>query len=173
MTADLQDRGDVTRLITEFYERAFADDLLGPVFVDIVRMDLQAHLPVMCDFWETVLFRAGTYRGNAFTVHVHLHQRPELGDAGLTAEMFARWLALWSATVDDLYAGPVAERAKIQAARIAHSIHRRLHARSDRRPMTIDPSRSVRQAFDRGAATPLVTSLRAQPAGTKGDRSLD
>ena len=27
--------------------------------------DLSAHLPVMCDFWETVLLRAGRYRRNA------------------------------------------------------------------------------------------------------------
>lgn len=143
--SDLQDRGDVMRLISEFYCRAFADDLLGTVFVHIARMDLEAHLPVMCDFWETVLFRAGTYRGNAFTVHVRLHQRPELGDTGLTAEMFARWLALWSATVDDRYAGPVAERAKLQATRIAQSIHRRLNARSDRQPLSIATS-STRNA---------------------------
>jgi Truncated hemoglobins len=57
-------------LVTDFYGRASADELLGPVFVDVARMDLTAHLPVMCDFWETVLFRAGRYRGNA--LHPHL-----------------------------------------------------------------------------------------------------
>lgn len=134
---DVRDRTDISRLVTEFYRRAFADDLLGPVFVDIARMDLAAHLPIMCDFWETVLLRAGTYRRNAFTVHVGLHQRPELGAGGLTADMFARWLALWSATVDDLFAGPVADRAKTQAGRIGESIHRRLHSSRDRQPLLI------------------------------------
>lgn len=129
---DLRDRADVETLVVEFYRRAFADDLLGPVFVDIARMDLPAHLPIMCDFWETVLFRAGTYRRNAFTVHVGLHRR-----AGLTGAHFARWLALWTGTVDDLYAGPVAERAKLQATRIGDSIHRRLQATSDAQPLSI------------------------------------
>ena len=136
--SDLRDRADVAALVTEFYRRAFADDLLGPVFVDVARMDLPAHLPIMCDFWETVLFRAGTYRRNAFTVHVGLHRRPELGAAGLSADLFARWLALWTATVDDLFAGPVAERAKAQAGRIASSIHRRLHADHDRQALSIE-----------------------------------
>lgn len=134
---DLQNREDVERLVTEFYTRAFADELIGPVFTEIAHMDLAEHMPVMCDFWETVLFQAGKYRRNAFNLHVDLHQRPELGTGGLTEEMFDRWLAIWAATVDDLYSGDVAEHAKIQASRIAHSIHRRLHSRTDRQPMSI------------------------------------
>jgi hemoglobin len=44
----------------------------------------------------------------------------------LGANHFGRWLTLWEATVDERYQGPVAERAKLQAARIAKSMHRRL-----------------------------------------------
>ena len=70
-------------LITEFYRRAFADELVGAVFTDVARMDLQTHLPVMCDFWETMLFRAGTCRGNAFNDHDGPRPRPgEFADGG-------------------------------------------------------------------------------------------
>jgi truncated hemoglobin YjbI len=62
---DITGRDDIADLVTAFYQRAFTDDILGPVFVDVAAMDLPAHLPVMCDFWETVLFRAGRYRRNA------------------------------------------------------------------------------------------------------------
>ena len=55
----------------------------------------------MCDFWETVLFRAGLYRGNALVVHRQLNVRHPL-----RANHFARWLALWEATVDEMYDGP-------------------------------------------------------------------
>jgi len=120
---DLADRGDVEALVRAFYRRAFADDLLGPVFRG-ARMDLEAHLPVMCDFWQTVLFRAGLYRRNALQVHADLHA------AALRREHFARWLALWTATVDDSFAGPKAELAKTQAGRIAYSISRRLLGQS-------------------------------------------
>jgi hemoglobin len=58
-------------------------------------MDLDAHLPVMCDFWKTVLFRAGLYRRNTLQVHADLHAATPL-----RAGHFARWLALWTATVD-------------------------------------------------------------------------
>jgi len=117
---DLADRGDVEALVRAFYRRAFADDLLGPVFRD-ARMDLEAHLPVMCDFWQTVLFRAGLYRRNALAIHADLHAA-----APLRSEHFARWLALWTGTVDDCFVGPKAELAKTQAGCIAYSISRRL-----------------------------------------------
>lgn len=118
---DLTCRDDVEMLVRCFYIRAFADPMLGPIFRDVAHMDLDAHLPVMCDFWQTVLFRAGLYRRNALQVHADLH-----ASFPLSSEHFARWLALWTATVNDLFAGEKAELAKTQAARIAYSISRRL-----------------------------------------------
>lgn len=118
---DIAGRDDIEALVVDFYTRAFADPLLGPVFRDVAAMDLQAHLPVMCDFWQTVLFRAGLYRRNALAVHVALHAAEPL-----TGEHFARWLGLWVETVDDRFAGEKAELAKRQATRISASIHRRL-----------------------------------------------
>lgn len=123
---DLRDRDDIAALITEFYTRAFADPVLGPIFLEIARMDLAAHVPVMCDFWETVLFQAGLYRGNAFSVHLDLHEK-----APLTAMHFQRWLDIWEATVDDLFVGDKAIQAKVQAGRIAGSISRRLERTVD------------------------------------------
>ncbi|MEH1164313.1 group III truncated hemoglobin [Micromonospora sp. CPCC 205539] len=119
--ADITERADITALVIDFYARAFADDLLGPVFIDVAKMDLPAHLPIMCDFWETVLFRSGAYRRNALRLHADLNRREPL-----TERHFDRWLALWRAAIDDRYAGPKAELAKVQAGRIAQSMLRRL-----------------------------------------------
>ncbi len=128
---------DLPALLRDFYGRAFTDDLLGPVFVDVARMDLDAHLPTIRDFWQTVLFRTGDYRRNAFVPHQRLHAA-----AGLTPEHFARWLQLWIGTVDDRHAGPKAEFAKLQASRIAGSMSRRitghaLNAMSEPRPTLV------------------------------------
>lgn len=119
---DVESRADIHLFVTDFYRRAFADALLGPIFVDIAKMDLARHMPIMCDFWETVLFRAGLYRRNALAIHSMLHAK-----VALEQEHFDRWLALWISTIDDHHAGPKAELAKLQATRIAGSIHRRLH----------------------------------------------
>lgn len=121
MPADIARRADVEALLRDFYGRAFADDLLGPVFVDIARMDLEAHLPVMADFWMAALFRTGEYHRNAFVPHARLHAL-----ANLTPAHFARWLALWQQAVDDRHQGPKADLAKVQAGRIANSMCRRL-----------------------------------------------
>jgi hemoglobin len=118
---DLADRADVEELLRRFYGRVFDDDTLAEPFADLRLKGLDSHLPVMCDFWETVLFRAGLYHGNALLVHRQLDDRHPL-----CATHFARWLTLWSATLDEMYRGPVAEHAKVQAGRIAKSMHRRL-----------------------------------------------
>lgn len=134
MTAlpDVSTRDDVVLLLRTFYGRAYDDDLIGFVFTDVARMDLEAHLPVMADFWETVLFRAGLYRRNALDVHVALHAR-----SPFTPEQFGRWVALWDDTVDTLFAGEKAELAKTQAERIAWSMSRRLMGESGSEFVTI------------------------------------
>lgn len=132
---DIADRADIAALLRSFYGRAFQDELLGPVFVDVARLDLEAHLPVMCDFWQTALFRTGQYRRNALHPHQRLHAK-----AGLTPAHFDRWRELWCATVDDRYAGPAADLAKLQATRIAGSMCRRITG-----PVPADGARSGRE----------------------------
>lgn len=119
---DIGGRTDLVELLTAFYTDAYADDLLGPVFVGVAKMDLQVHLPVICDFWETVLFRTGSYQRNALIPHRNLNQLTPL-----TPAHFARWLALWIANVDRHYAGAHADFAKLQATRIADAMSRRLN----------------------------------------------
>ncbi|CDO87550.1 cyanoglobin [Mycobacterium triplex] len=118
---DLVDRADVEALLRRFYNRALTDDVLIEPFAELRSEGLDTHIPIMCDFWETVLFRAGRYRGSALTVHRVIHQRTPL-----SGKHFVRWLTIWRATVDEMYRGPAAERAKVQAARIAWAMHRRL-----------------------------------------------
>ncbi len=135
---DIEGRADIERLVVTFYQRAFKEEVLGPIFVDIVKMDLDAHLPIMCDFWETVLFQAGLYRRNAFQVHVDINRLEPL-----TPMHFQRWLDLWETTVDDLFTGEKANLAKLQAARIGGSILRRLDRTADAELIGLSSSRSA------------------------------
>jgi hemoglobin len=118
---DLTTRADVEALLRRFYGRVLLDDVLADPFTELRIKGLDSHLPVMCDFWETVLFHAGRYRGSALDAHRHVHHRTPL-----SGRHFRRWLSTWTDTVDEMYRGPVAERAKVQAARIAWAMHRRL-----------------------------------------------
>jgi hemoglobin len=119
--ADLSSRADIEALLWRFYGVALEDEALDQPFAELRAGGLAEHIPTMCDFWETVLFGAGLYRGSALTVHRDLHRR-----APVSASHFVRWLTLWRGAVDEMYRGPVAERAKVQAARIAWSMNRRL-----------------------------------------------
>lgn len=121
MAGDLAGRADVEALLWRFYDRALTDPVLAGPFTELREAGLASHIPVMCDFWETVLFRAGLYQGSALIVHRAIHARHRL-----SAAHFVRWLTLWHSTVDEMYRGPHADRAKIQGWRIAKAMHRRL-----------------------------------------------
>ncbi len=118
---DIESREDCERLVRAFYSRALVDPMVGWIFVDVAKLDLEAHVPVIASFWETILLGAGTYRGGAFRPHAMLHMK-----VGLRAGHFERWLTLWHATVDELFAGQRAEMAKAHATRVAQAFHGRL-----------------------------------------------
>lgn len=44
----------------------------------------------------------------------------------MSGRHFVRWMTVWNDTVDEMFRGPIAERAKILGARIAWAMHRRL-----------------------------------------------
>ena len=123
MPNDIRTREDVERLVESFYAQATADDTIGHLFTDVARVDFARHLPLMYDFWETLLFGVRKYRGNAMRAHFDLNDR-----VPLVAEHFRRWLQIWEGTVDALFAGENAESAKEKARYIARSIQLRLGA---------------------------------------------
>lgn len=102
-------------LLTAFYEEVETDTLLSPYFAAV---DMHAHMPRIVAFWETMVFQAGTYSGNAF--------RPHLDMPGLNAQHFARWVGTMERTVNRFAAGPRAERMKDLAHRVAYSMQVRL-----------------------------------------------
>ena len=120
---DIEDRADCERLVRAFYGRALVDPIIGWIFVDVAKLDLEAHVPQIASFWETILLGSRSYAGGAFAPHAALHARVRL-----RAGHFERWLALWGATVDELFAGERAELAKAHALRVAQAFHRRLQA---------------------------------------------
>ncbi|MEA2245813.1 MAG: hemoglobin [Solirubrobacteraceae bacterium] len=120
---DISTTEDCERLVRAFYGRALTDEVIGWLFTDVAKLDLEAHVPKLTAFWETVLLGAQSYAGGAFRPHAVLHAK-----AGLRAGHFARWLALWAQTVDELFAGPTAELAKAHAERVAAAFAERLDA---------------------------------------------
>jgi hemoglobin len=120
---DIEDRADCERLVRAFYGRALTDPLIGWIFVDVAKLDVEEHVPVITSFWETMLLGTRTYTGGAFAPHAALNAK-----VPLRSGHFERWLVLWGSTVDELFAGERAELAKAHAQRVARAFLQRLEA---------------------------------------------
>lgn len=111
---DIQSRKDIELLINSFYEKVKKDDTIGFIFNDIAHINWEQHLPIMYDFWETLLLDASSYSKNAMEVHYTLNRKIRLEE-----RHFQRWLQLFFETVDDLFTGNAATKAKTKAKSIA------------------------------------------------------
>ena len=111
---DLQTRSDIERLINAFYDKVKADPGIGYIFNDIARVNWPHHLPIMYDFWESVLFSNAVYKGNPMQVHFELNRK-----VALSHEHFETWLSLFDSSVDELFSGSNADLLKQKARSIA------------------------------------------------------
>jgi hemoglobin len=111
---DIESRADVTQFVDAFYHKLLEDPLVKHFFLEIMEAPLSEHLPIIYDFWESVLFRLGNYQRNTMEKHLELHQL-----SPLRKEHFDRWLALFFETIDQLFEGKRAEDAKARARSIA------------------------------------------------------
>ena len=110
---DIRSRIDIELLMAAFYEKVKNDDTIGYIFNDIAKVNWDHHLPIICDFWETLLLDSNSYSRNAMAVHYTLNRKVPLEE-----KHFQRWLQLFFETVDDLFAGEIATMAKKKAKSI-------------------------------------------------------
>ncbi|MEM7036234.1 MAG: group III truncated hemoglobin [Bacteroidota bacterium] len=111
---EIETREDVKFLVERFYEKALVDPVIGFIFTDIAKIDPVYHFPRIIDFWEAILLETFAFQGNVMQVHLDLNGKVEL-----KPEFFERWLELWKNTVDAVFYGERAERAKQRAESIA------------------------------------------------------
>ena len=122
MKRDIETREDIENLLSEFYSVATRDERIGHHFAEL---NLETHLPIIVNFWEKVLFGKPVYFGNPLAVHQNLHEK-----SPLKLEHFQRWLEIFEQTVDELFAGEMADAAKIRAKMIAHSLNQNLNSKA-------------------------------------------
>lgn len=113
-TKDIETREDIELLVTQFYKEIVSDDLIGFFFSDVVLIDLKTHLPIISDFWETLLFDKKKYRENAMLKHIQLSRKSKMD-----AKHFERWLTVWIKTIDSNFKGKIADKTKSRAQQIA------------------------------------------------------
>lgn len=111
---DIENRDDLLLLMQKFYKKLLSDNLISYLFTDVAKINLAQHLPVLVDFWDSILFQSGTYQKNAMQPHLAIHQK-----SPLTKYHFEIWLRYFKETVDELFAGDNAFIIKERATSIA------------------------------------------------------
>lgn len=118
-SGDLDDATEIAEMVRRFYQDVAQDDLLGPVFDDVAHVDWAEHLPKLTAFWCRALLGQEGYQGNPFRAHALVHARSPFTDGH-----FARWLDLFTETVETGWIGPRADQAVALAGNVAR-VHRR------------------------------------------------
>lgn len=111
---DIENRKDIELLVDSFYEQVIVDEVIGTFFTQVVLLDMEKHMPIMHDFWDSTLLGAQNYHGNPMVKHIQLSQKKQLEKVH-----FERWLLLWKSTIDRLFKGAKADEAKQRAENIA------------------------------------------------------
>jgi hemoglobin len=111
---DIEERSDIILLVKRFYDKLMVDDVVGYLFTDIAQINLEQHLPILHDFWETMLLDNMIYQGNPMKKHLALNLQEKL-----LPQHFERWLMHWETTVNENFAGESADKAIERARNIA------------------------------------------------------
>jgi hemoglobin len=121
---DLHSRADIDRLLHLFYSRIRTEPVLGPIFnTTIPEAHWPGHLSIIGDFWETILLHTARYKRAPIPPHIRLDKI-----FPLEPDHFNRWVGLFHQTVDECYAGAVAEEAKKRASLMAKLIEFKVQA---------------------------------------------
>ena len=121
MKPDLDSREHIACFLQRFYDKLLADPVLAPIFLDVAGIDIRVHLGHIQAYWEKLLLGEDNYQRHTMNIHRALH-----GKRALTEAEFDRWLAFYTSTVDENFAGPSAEKAKRIASHIASNMKTRI-----------------------------------------------
>lgn len=118
MKTDISYRSDIEHLVDTFYDKVRKDDLIGNIFDSRIEDRWPEHLEKMYRFWETVLLDNHTYQGSPFAPHARLP---------VERAHFDRWIALFTETVDENFAGETARKAIWRGEKMAEMFQHKIN----------------------------------------------
>jgi hemoglobin len=101
--------------VDTFYHRAGEDDLLGPIFSKIA--DSDSHRELLYKYWESALLSGAADSREQFPRHI---------ERMFSSQHFIRWLTLFLNTIDNLYEGEMAAKAKVIVIKKSEEFQSRL-----------------------------------------------
>lgn len=115
-------------VVVAFYARVRKDDVLGPVFAEIVGEEWDSHLEKVAAFWRYTTQIDRTYNARDFMpAHVRHPQ--------IQASLLPRWLLLFRQTAREVCTREAADHLIGIAERMAASIEMSLARRAERAPL--------------------------------------
>ena len=111
---DIETKSDINFLMNEFYDKVLSDKLIGYFFTDVIKLDLEHHLPLITDFWSNILFHSGDYKKNVLQIHKNINTK-----SPLLSKHFEQWLYLLDETISQNYKGKKAKEMLTKAKSIA------------------------------------------------------
>jgi hemoglobin len=130
MNPDIKSREDITSFISSFYDKVKQNKEIGFIFNEVVQMNWEEHIPVIVDFWETILLDNPVYKKNAMEVHYELNKKIPLNKIH-----FETWLSLFNSTLDELFEGKIATLAKTRARSIANLMQHKINDINNKRSL--------------------------------------
>jgi len=116
---DIKNREDIKLLVTTFYSKVRESKEIGHFFNDTIT-NWDEHLEKLTDFWESNLFFKAKFKGNPAKVHIKLDHKYH---KGIQMEHFGNWINMWFETIDSLFEGENANRAKHNARKMASHLY--------------------------------------------------
>ena len=78
---DVTARADIEDIVARFYAAVLDDPIIGFIFTDVAKIELEHHLPIIVNFWADNLFKLKAvvaehqYTGNPLQKHLEVHQK--------------------------------------------------------------------------------------------------
>lgn len=115
---------NLNKLVISFYTRVFKDDLVGPIFIDILGKNLKeekwpAHIELLTNFWASLALGEKNYNSSPFAPHIEFKER-------LSVKAFERWLKLFSETLNTIFHPQIADQFLAKSKTIAGNFMRNL-----------------------------------------------
>jgi hemoglobin len=116
---------NLNTLVLKFYAKVVKDDLIGPIFTDILGKDLKSdtwktHIQLLTDFWASIALGDFAYKGSPFAPHVEFKEK-------LSLQAFERWLEIFSKTLNTIFEPETAEMFHVRGKTIAGNFMRNLN----------------------------------------------
>lgn len=113
----IKNRKDISKLVHLFYAKIRKNELLGPIFNShISEEQWPEHLKKLTDFWETNLFGIAKFKGSPSAKHIKVDKNM---NHSIEQTHFGVWLRLWYETIDQLFEGEIAIKAKQSARKMS------------------------------------------------------